>query len=393
MQLSFCDKCGRPLSEGSVVRGEAVQRDGDLVCNQCVAREQAAVKAAAPPAPGVPKPLVEYAQAVWACDGCGIPITALDLIEGRAVRHGAAVRCARCSPVPAQPVTAAPVPAAAPPVSPPAPQARPAAPEPAPSGRRMPPARRPAAARPAVDDFVQQARKDERRPVLPIVLFAIVLPMFAVSLYFAVTSQQKLNEAMAGRGNDERADRRAERPFERLEPDTAAPRNQPRPDTRVEPAPEPVPAIPAPPPAPTPAMTPEVARELATIEQQLAQPVILQLQSKSLADVWEGLIAAGSRRLIAARPHVRALLREPDDNTRALACRVCGILADREALPALEGMIQNDPAESVRIEARKAKGRLTGSATREVKDMTDSELEEYLRALQRELERRRGKHD
>ena len=121
--------------------------------------------------------------------------------------------------------------------------------------------------------------------------------------------------------------------------------------------------------------------------------MILQLQSKSLADVWEGLIAAGSRRLIATRPHVRSLLREPDDNTRALACRVCGVLADREALLALDNIIENDPSEAVRLEARKAKGRLTGSATREVKDMTDSELEDYLRALQRELERRKGKHD
>lgn len=391
MQLSFCDKCGRPLSEGSVARGEAVDRSGDLVCAQCVAREQVTVKAAVVPPAGVPKPLVEYAHAVWNCDGCGIPVTALDLIEGRASRHAAGLMCARCLPLAAAPQ------ARAEPVLPPAAVA-PRQPEPRaeprlPSGRRHTAgARKPAPPGSAAQEFVQAARSEQRRPVLPVLLFAIVLPMFAVSVYFAVTSQQRLNEAMAARGNDDRPDRRQERPQDMLrpEPSPLPATGDPAPRKDPEPAPPPVETPRGPQPA---AMTPEVARELAEIEQQLAAPVILQLQSNSLADVWEGLIAAGSRRLIATRPHVRALLREPDDNTRALACRVCAVLADREALPQLDTMIENDPSEAVKLEARKAKGRLTGSATREVKDMTDSELEEYLRALQRELERRRGKHD
>jgi hypothetical protein len=393
MQLSFCDKCSRPLSEGSVARGEAVDRDGDLVCAQCVAREQASVKAAAVPAPGVPKPLVEYAHAVWNCDGCGIPVTALDLIEGRASRHPSGLMCVRCMPLGAQPaarVEAKHQPVIVPPqpAQEPRPEAR------LPSARKLPVSvRKPQPARPAAEEFVREAKGEEKRPILPILLFAIVMPMFAISLYFAVTSQQKLNEVMAGRGNEEKPDRRNERPRDVLTPENPPANTPAQPDKPppVETAPPVKPDQPPQPPAPT--MSTEVARELAAIEQQLAEPVILQLQSKSLADVWEGLIAAGSRRLIATRPFVRALLREPDDNTRALACRVCGVLADREALVALDNMIENDPSEAVKLEARKAKGRLTGSATREVKDMTDSELEEYLRALQRELERRKGKHD
>lgn len=397
MQLSFCDKCGRPLSEGSVARGEAVDRDGDLVCAQCVAREKVTVKAAVVPPAGVPKPLVEYAHAVWNCDGCGIPVTALDLIEGRASRHAAGLMCARCMPLGAAPqavpqakVEARPQPVHVAPREPePRAESRP------PISRKLPVSvRKPQAARPA-EDYVREAKTEERRPILPILLFAIVMPMFAVSLYFAVTSQQKLNEVMAGKGNEERPDKRNERPL-----DILVPQNPPQippvnaPVQPENPQPQPLPAQPEPAPKPpAPTMSADVARELAAIEQQLAEPVILQLQSKALADVWEGLIAAGSRRLIATRPHVRALLREPDDNTRALACRVCGVLADREALVALDNMIENDPSEAVRLEARKAKGRLTGSATREVKDMTDSELEDYLRALQRELERRKGKHD
>lgn len=400
MQLSFCDQCGKPLSEGSVARGEAVDRGGDLVCASCVGRQQSAARAAAAPVPGVPKPLAEYAGAVWHCEGCGIPVTALDLIEGRASRAGGALHCSRCQPSAHAPEVMAPASARMPsalPAAQPLPAQPPVVAAPRlPAGRALPASvRRPVpAARQSAEEFVREARAEEKRPILPVLLFAIVLPMFAVSIYFAVTSQQKLNEAMAARGNDSRPDRRAERPQDRLTPENPAidgtvqpkqPPQQPpqQPDLQPEP--------PARPPAP--AMTPEVARELAEIEQQLALPVILQLQSKSLADVWEGLVAAGSRRLVATRPHVRSLLREPDDNTRALACRVCAVLSDREALPMLDSMIENDPSESVKLEARKAKGRLTGSATREIKDMTSSELEEYLRALQRELERRKGKHD
>jgi hypothetical protein len=392
MQLSFCDKCGRPLSEGSVARGEATQRGSETVCAQCVSREQEIAKASARPAPNMPKPLVEYAQAVWHCEGCGIPVTALDLIEGRAARYPNGLRCLRCAPAAASPAVPAPVAAPSTPVEP----AATPRPEPRlPSGRKLPVStRKPAAGRPA-DEFVHQAKAEERRPVLPILLFAIVLPMFGVSLYFAITSQQKLNEAMTARGNgQDRPDRRNERPHDQLSPEAAnsqpnVPANEPAglPPTQ----PDNPPVKPAG-PAPTP-MTPEIARDLADLESQLAAPVILQLQSKDLGDVWEGLIAAGSRRLVAARPQVRALLREPDDNTRALACRVCGILSDRDALTLLDHMAENDPSEAVKVEARKAKGRLTGSATREVKDMTSDELEEYLRTLHKELERRKGRND
>ena len=109
--------------------------------------------------------------------------------------------------------------------------------------------------------------------------------------------------------------------------------------------------------------------------------------------MWEGLIVAGSRRLIATRPYVRALLQDKDDQIRALACRVSGMLSDKEALPELKHRYEQDPAEPVRTEARKAYDRLTGEATRELKDLTDTELEDMLRDIKRELERRNGRSD
>jgi len=39
MKLLRCDSCGRPLPEGAVRRGEAVERGGLLVCASCLARE------------------------------------------------------------------------------------------------------------------------------------------------------------------------------------------------------------------------------------------------------------------------------------------------------------------------------------------------------------------
>jgi hypothetical protein len=237
--------------------------------------------------------------------------------------------------------------------------------------------------RPSAERFVQEVKREERRPVLTIVLFAVVLPMFAVSVYFAISYQFKLGEALAGRNAAENApDKSLERPFDMLEPGIGS---------EAEPASN-APVEPPKPPEPL-QMTPEVARELAEIEQQLANPVIMQLQSKELPDVWEGLISAGSRRYIATRPFVRRLLREPDDNTRALACRVCALLDDKESLPELDRMAESDPSEDVRIEARKAKGRLTGVATREIEDMSSEELEKYARELQKEIERRKAGND
>ena len=40
---------------------------------------------------------------------------------------------------------------------------------------------------------------------------------------------------------------------------------------------------------------------------------------------------------------VRALLRDTDARTRALACRVCGLLSDSEALGTLDSLAQADP--------------------------------------------------
>ncbi len=399
MLLQFCDKCGRPLSEGAIARGEAVERAGETVCATCLQREREQVR---PPQPASTEtgPLGQYTQAVWHCESCGIPVNALDLIEGRASRAGSRVKCVRCAP---QPASFTP-----PAVSPPSPAVPMAGPQPArvtqPARAPLPPARAPIASRPAAaavaQELIAESQSAQRRPVLPILLFAIVLPMFAISLYFAISSQQKLNEAMAMRDEagdatsgridgrtDGRADRREQRPADRVEPTRIPP-----PETGntsftpppVRPEPEPQPAKPAPAP-----LAAEAVQNLLEVENTLAAPVIAQLQSKDLGEVWEGLLAAGSRRLVATRPFVRALLAEPHDGTRALACRVCAMLADTEALLPLSRMIESDPSEAVRTEARKARDRMVGEATREVSDMSTEELEKMLRQLQEELERRK----
>ncbi|MCZ7606881.1 MAG: hypothetical protein M5U25_12615 [Planctomycetota bacterium] len=222
MLLQFCDKCGRPLSEGCLARGEAIERKGELICSACVAREQAstAVQAAAQQDPG---PLGVYQQAVWSCESCGIPVTALDLIEGRASRVGGVLKCSRCAPV-AQAAHSAPA-ATTPPRPEPArtlpPRAAPNLPRRAPTAPRL--------SHTAAENYVAEATTEQKRPILPIVMFAIILPMFAVSLYFAVSSQIKLNEVMSGKVEENAPDRRNRRPQEALhpEPDSVSPGRSP----------------------------------------------------------------------------------------------------------------------------------------------------------------------
>jgi hypothetical protein len=397
MLLQFCDKCGRPLSEGCIARGEAIERKGELICSHCVSSEQttAAMQAATDEVgQETTGPLGHYEQAVWSCDSCGIPVTALDLIEGRAARIGEALRCSRCA------ADAKGAPEPEPPTAPrkPKPQQKPARPN-LPRAAVKPAAiSAPRRSTSAAEEFVAETQSEQKRPILPLVMFAIILPMFAVSLYFAITSQQKLNEVMGKRGNTEQApDRRNRHPREQLQPtdfgnETPADNQpEPGPPDNAEPGPSPEAHHPeAPKQRPLP---PGVVDDLVAIEKQLAAPSITKLQSKDLGEVWEGLIEVGSRRLIAARPYVRALLRDHDDKTRALACRVCGMLNDKEALPTISRMVESDPDESVRIEARKARDRMTGEATRELRDLTDKELRKMLEDIQRELDRRGERND
>ena len=392
MLLQFCDKCGRPLSEGCLARGEAVERDGELVCAHCVSAEQskAAMRAEKARAAEPDSPLGHYEQAVWSCESCGIPVTALDLIEGRASRVGGLLKCSRCAPIEDAPEPAAPKPAAARPAP-----GRPSLPRNKPAFVAPKAASAPRHSKAAAEHYVEEANTEQRRPILPIVMFAIILPMFAISLYYAVTSQVKLNEVMSGQGNEPQ-DKRNRRPQEPLLPDrTGTPDSRPDVTMPGNTEPEQPPVKPSP-PSEGPKQRPipnEVMDDLVTVENELAAPVIKQLQSPDLAQVWEGLIVAGSRRLIATRPYVRALLQDKDDQIRALACRVSGMLSDKEALPELKRRYEQDPAEPVRTEARKAYDRLTGEATRELKDLTDTELEDMLRDIKRELERRNGRSD
>ncbi|MCC7509119.1 MAG: hypothetical protein IT464_07065 [Planctomycetes bacterium] len=383
MLLQFCDKCGRPLSEGAIARGEAVERDGETICSNCVAKQPVRTPEAAEPGP-----LGEYHSAVWHCEGCGIPVTALDLIEGRASRLGGVLSCSRCTAARKDP-TAETERRVLP--KPPAMPARPAESLP----RVMPAATRPQPTR-AAEEFVAGARQDQRRPILPIVLIIIVLPMFAVSLWFAVTSQQRLNEMAAERGNQspdrgqptQRSNRVRDAGPPADTPTGENPGGEKPPDNRPT-GPTPAPAQPD---APIP-LAADVADDLVAIENELAAPVIAKLQSTDLGQVWDGLIEAGSRRLIATRPYVRALLGVQDDETRVIACRVCAMLDDKLALPELTRLADSDPSEAVATEARKARDRLTGQSTREVRDMTDAELEKLVKELQEELKRRKGRSD
>jgi hypothetical protein len=394
MLLQFCDKCGRPLSEGCLARGEAVERDGELVCSHCITAEQskAAVRAETKRASEPEGPLGHYEQAVWSCESCGIPVTALDLIEGRAMRIGGLLKCKRCSPVTEEPERPAPKPATprAVPGRPSLPRSKPAFATP--KVTPIAAASAPRHSKAAAESYVAEAKTEQKRPILPLVMFAIILPMFAVSLYFAVTSQVKLNEVLGGQANEPQ-DRRQRRPQEPLTPETGSsdkPDETPPGNTGPKETPTPEQPTEGPKQKPLPN---EVMDDLVSVENELAGPVIKQLQSPDVALVWEGLISAGSRRLIATRPYVRALLQDSDDQIRALACRVCGMLADKDALPELKRRMDQDPAEPVRTEARKAYDRLTGEATREMRDLTDEELKEMLRDIQRELDRRKGRRD
>lgn len=383
MLLQFCDKCGKPLSEGAIARGEAIERDGETICAHCQSKETVRKPDAVETGP-----LGEYHAAVWHCEGCGIPVTALDLIEGRASRVGGVLSCSRCASVRAQkgsdPVFVSQdsrQSAAALRKQGLTPSARPSLPR--------APIAKPTPAR-AATEFVAEASKDQRKPVLPVVLFVIVLPMFAVSLWFAISAQSKLSEMAAQRNTE--PERR--RPL----PDEPEPRRDPTPridNTSVEKPDKPQPEQPTPPdagPSPVP-LPPDVQADLLGIERDLAAPVLAKLRSSDPGEVWQGLIEAGSKRLIAARSQVRALLASRDDDIRAVACRVCAVLDDREALVELARIAEQDPNEAVKIEARKARDRMAGISTRETKDMTDAELEELIRELQEELKRRRGRND
>lgn len=321
-------------------------------------------------APAETGPLGEYQSAVWRCESCGIPVTALDLIEGRATRIGGVLTCSRCTARPANSSRHA---------SPSLPRSAPL-----PAARSHPgkPVRK------AASEFVNGATEERRRPILPIVVFVIVLPMFAIALWFAITSQHRLNQFNAERNNGAAANpapREIERP--RQNPPANPPANQvnnpPPADVKPDPKPEP----------PPPSLPADVTRELVALEQELAAPVIEKLRSEELGDVWEGLIEAGSMRLIAARPTVRALLGDRDDETRLLACRVAAILDDKEALPILARMADVDPSTDVKLEARKARDRLSGRSSREVRDMTEAEIEELIKELRAELDRRRPRND
>lgn len=364
MQLHFCDSCGRPLSEGALARGEAVERDGETICKSCELK----AKAAKPAPAAASGPLAAYAGKIWKCKSCGIPINALDLLEGRAARLGDEVECVRCR---------ATVPAASPAavVTPALPSAR--------LSKRAAAAMTAPRTASRSAEFVAQARKDERRPILPIVLIAIVLPMFALSLWYAISAQAKLNEATSKSQNAPEPEARKPRPREMLEPESPAAQKPPANEPSREPTTPPAPAK-------EEGISEAALRDLAAIEDQIARSTITKLESRDLAVVWEGLVEAGSRRLIAARPWVRALLKDSDARTRAFACSVCAILSDVAALTAIEAMAQSDKSQEVRDSAHRARARLIGKATRDLSDMRPDELEALRRQVEQEIARQRG---
>jgi hypothetical protein len=131
-------------------------------------------------------------------------------------------------------------------------------------------------------------------------------------------------------------------------------------------------------------------KDLASIEENLARDTIVKLESRDLAVVWEGLIEAGSRRLIATRPWVRALLRDSDARTRAFACSVCAMLSDADALSIIEELAETDKSPDVRDAAHRARARLVGKATRDLSDMKPSELEALRKQIEEEIKRQKS---
>ncbi|MEE9312598.1 MAG: hypothetical protein V3V10_09330 [Planctomycetota bacterium] len=332
--------------------------------------------------------LSHYDNAVWNCESCSIPINALDLIEGRASKAGGRLLCGRCGKSVSgrsesiQQSTEKAV-----------------EPEPVVAGR-IPPKYLLRKSISNEASFTAKAEAESKRPMLPVVLFAIILPMFAISLYFAVMSQQKLNELRmenAAADRDDTKDDTVDRSRPAPEPLIPGRRTEQPEMPNVTPTSEPKlpqPNLPEPaPPTPINPISAETAKQLAEIEQDLARPVNALLESDNLADVWEGLSQAGSQRLIACRPWVRRLLLDQDDNTRALSAHVCGLLEDEDALTQLDRMSESDPSDHVRLQARKARSRLTGQATRELADFGTKELEKLLRELKEELSRRNRADD
>lgn len=380
-----CQKCGRPLSEGAVARGDAIEEAGSLTCSNCRSLPAVSEQKTTPTSA-----LSHYDNAVWNCESCSIPINALDLIEGRASKVGGKLFCGRCgNSVSGRVKSTEPEPTVEGRI-PPKPRATAIDSPPAIKPKNLP--------RKSISNeasFTAKAEAESKKPMLPVVLFAIILPMFAISLYFAVMSQQKLNELRMENAAADKADAKDDtidrsRPApEPLVPDVET--EQPRtPD--VEPKTEPTISQPAP-ANPISPISAETAKQLAEIELDLARPVNALLESDNLADVWEGLSQAGSQRLVACRPWVRRLLLDQDDNTRALSAHVCGLLEDEDALSQLDKMSDSDPSDHVRVQARKARSRLTGQATRELADFGTQELEKLLRELKEELSRRERAND
>ncbi len=400
MLLQFCDKCGRPLSEGALARGEAIERDGDTICTLCLEKERleqvAKARIEAIQAHSTePRPLAQYEKAVWNCISCGIPVNALDLIEGRATRTGHRVECIRCrnSAVREEPPPAVAMAVAshtAPSVTKPPSARRPAVAVPRAGSRTVP---RPVAPR-AAEAFIAGARKEQSRPILPILLITIILPMFAVSVWFAVQYQQRLSD-LADQANQQLGKSRRDSGRE-TPPVADGGVTRKLPDDPPQPAPK------NPSPMPTKDGTGEpssrepeglprsIAEELANIERELAAPILKQLQSRECTEVWEGLLAAGSRRLVGTRAQVRALLEDPDARTRAIACRVTAMLGDNAALARLETLAERDPAEEVRDAAHLARSRLLGRAARELKDLTPEELETLKKEVEDQIKRHGG---
>ncbi|MHC4840567.1 MAG: HEAT repeat domain-containing protein [Planctomycetota bacterium] len=359
-----------------------MEESGALTCTTC--HQTPEIKRPEEPAerPPAASVLARYDNAEWSCDSCGIPVNALDLIEGRASKTGGRMVCSRCagsvgarqeaiSDEKAPPKRSLPTPAAL-----------------TGSGRAM------AMPRKSVSNeasFTAKAEAESKRPMLPIVLFAIILPMFAVSLYFAVMSQQKLNEMQLENASAEKADDSTERRRPAPEPLIPDNRGSIQPDNKEEPDPQP--EVPRATSAKDNPINASAVKDLAEIEQDMARPVNALLESDDLADVWEGLVQAGSQRLIACRPWVRRLLSDQDDKTRALSAHVCGLLEDDDALPILDTMVDKDPSGQVRMQARKARSRLTGQATRELSDFSTEELENLLQELKEELSRRKPSDD
>ncbi len=382
MELLRCDSCGRPLSEGALRRGDAERRGVLLACRTCLAVE----------AGGQRLPVDENSpnarawEQWYASQGAQTDTEPTRVIEPEFPRKPAGASHNGSASKPPVPVL----------------------PKPRSNRDRKITAKLPAA-RPREAASPVAAAAQVRSPFMlaAMILLAVVLPAFAVSLWIAISGQgeqQRLRgelELAKARTLDERGEfhRRINMLEGRLTEIERAARQQPasQPQHAQPPAPapsnQPAPPPTAPPPEPTASrsvlptepLSDAEREQLDGHEQELAKQLTMGLvEATSPAARMLILGDVMTHRAIAAASSVRVFLKSAHSGERAMAAIVLGMLGDREALEQLRAIAGADEVREVRGAATEAINRISGRAPpdglRSISDQSLQELEAQLAA-------------